>query len=73
VYSEGSLGITAHGVTVEHLPGADTQYHFRYSNLRLLLFSGDEYFLVPDDWRQGAGPVFSLKDGASVRFEFYGS
>ncbi len=70
IYSEKSLGL-ASPVKVQQLPGHDSQYQYRYSNLKLLLYSTGQYFLVPDGWRRGRDPVFLIDEGNSIRFEFY--
>jgi uncharacterized membrane protein len=70
IYSEKPLGLTT-PVKVQQLPGNDSQYRYRYSNLKLLLYSAGQYFLVPDDWKRGRDPVFLINEGNNVRFEFY--
>jgi hypothetical protein len=42
----------------------------RYDGFRLLLKSGGSYFLLPDGWRSGEGPVIVLRDDADIRLEF---
>lgn len=42
----------------------------RYDGLRLLLKSGGSYFLLPDGWRSGDGPVIVLRDEPDIRLEF---
>jgi hypothetical protein len=71
VYSKMSLGLTAPGVTVARLPGSDNPYRYRYSNLRLLLYSDGRYFLLPYGWKQGRDPVFLLEEGNDINVEFY--
>jgi hypothetical protein len=46
------------------------RYVVRYDGLRLLLKSGGSYFLLPDGWRSGDGPVIVLRDEADIRLEF---
>jgi hypothetical protein len=48
----------------------DGRYVVRYDGLRLLLKSGGSYFLLPDGWRSGEGPVIVLRDDADIRLEF---
>jgi hypothetical protein len=72
VYSETSLGLTDPGVRTELIGQSITQYRYRYSNLRLLLYSAGRYLLIPDTWKQGRDPVFLLQEGNGIRFEFYG-
>lgn len=71
VYSAKSLGLASPQVKVEQLPGSDSQYQYRYSNLKLLLYSNGRYFLLPRGWKQGHDPAFVLEEGNSLRFEFY--
>jgi hypothetical protein len=71
VYSEKALGLAAPGLKVEQLPESSYQYRYRYSNLRLLLYSSGRYFLLPDGWKQGRDPVFLLNEGNGSRIEFY--
>jgi hypothetical protein len=71
VYSQQSLGLTAPSVKVARLSGDGYQYRYRYSELRLLLYSDDRYFLLPDGWEQGRDPVFLIEEGNGIRAEFY--
>ncbi len=71
VYSINSLDIAAPGVQVERIAGKDSQYRYRYSNLRLLLYSDGRYLVLPGSWRKGDDPVFLLAEDKEVRFEFY--
>ena len=71
VYSAKSLGLTSPRVKVEQLPGSDSQYQYRYSNLKLLLYSSGRYFLLPSGWKQSHDPAFVLEEGNGIRFEFY--
>jgi hypothetical protein len=70
VYSQQPLGLD--GVHVTKLPGAN-QYPYRYTGLRFLLYSSGQYFLLPDSWKPGHDPVFLLRQGGSIRLEFYGT
>jgi hypothetical protein len=71
VYSKTSLGLIAPRVTVARLSGSDNQYRYRYSELRLLLYSGGRYFLLPNGWKQGRDPVVLLEESNGIRVEFY--
>jgi len=71
VYSETSLGLADPGVRTELIGQRITQYRYRYSNLRLLLYSAGRYLLIPDSWKQRRDPVFLLQEGGGIRFEFY--
>lgn len=46
------------------------RYLVRYDGYRLLLKSGGSYFLLPDGWRSGEGPVIVLRDDGDIRLEF---
>src|SRR5262249_61939 len=60
VYSETSLGLMDPGIRTELIGKSITQYRYRYSNLRLLLYSDGRYLLIPDTWKPGRDPVFLL-------------
>lgn len=52
VYSKRPLSIPElDGLVVEPVGDVSSKYHWRYTGLRLLLRSGDTYFLLPEDWR----------------------
>ena len=71
IYSINSLSLSAPGVEVRRLTGPGNQYHYRYSNLKLLLYSNGEYFLLSGNWRKGSDPAFLLKANDNIRLEFY--
>ena len=70
VFSVKSLGINAVGVTASKITMADSAYKFRYSGLRLLVYSGNKYFLVNDEWSHGHGIAIVLHDTSDIRLEF---
>lgn len=75
VYSSADLSLSGPGVIMSRIQGPDSQYHFRYSGLRLLVSSGGQYFLLPSGWQPGRGsvivlPVASGGGAASTRVEF---
>jgi hypothetical protein len=70
VYSTNDLGLHADGVTTEALAGSHAAYHYRYAGLRLLVFSGGKYFLLPDGWHTPADVAIVLPDSSEVRVEF---
>jgi hypothetical protein len=49
---------------------SDSVYRFRYSGLRLLVHSGDSYFLVPASWPRDHAAVIVLRESESIRFEY---
>ena len=72
IYSDKSLALMeSAGVKVQQLPGHDSQYRYRYSKLKLLLYSNGQYFLLPSSWKRGRDAVFLIREGSGVRFEFY--
>jgi hypothetical protein len=73
VYAETPLNLTDPHVTIERLPARGGLPQYRYSNLRLLLYSDGRYFLLPDNWKRGHDPVILLREDNGVRFEFYNS
>jgi hypothetical protein len=75
IYSSANLSLSGPGITLTVISGQDSEYHFRYSGLRLLIASGGQYFLLPSGWRAGSGtvivlPVTSGSDSGNTRFEF---
>jgi len=70
VFSAGRLGLDGHGVTFDAYGDDDSVYHYRYTGLRLLLRSGDRYFLVPKNWQRGRDAVFVLSESGGVRIQF---
>ncbi|MGY1680663.1 hypothetical protein [Geodermatophilus sp. SYSU D01176] len=74
VYSGQRLGLggTGTGIEVQELTGENYRYLFRYTGLRLLLRSGERYFLLPKGWNAGEDAVVILTESESVRLEFVG-
>ena len=70
VFSPRRLHLEGPGVTLSRLAGGDSAYRYQYSGLRLLIRGGDKYFLVPEQWRPGAGRAIVLVDEPPLRFEF---
>uniref|UniRef100_A0AAU2UYW2 Uncharacterized protein n=1 Tax=Streptomyces sp. NBC_00003 TaxID=2903608 RepID=A0AAU2UYW2_9ACTN len=75
LYSEHGLSLTAPGVRETHCGDADSAYHYRYDGLVLILQSGDQYVLIPQDWTLSTGVAVVLPRSDAVRLEFapYGS
>jgi hypothetical protein len=69
VYSVDRLFVNEPGVTEQALPGG-AGYRYRYAGLRLLIHSGDRYFLLPAAWSPAAGSTIVLRDSDRVRLEF---
>jgi hypothetical protein len=70
VFSAQRLGLAGPGVQVDPIGGEDSTHRFRYTGLRLLLRSGDRYFLLAKEWRPGGDSVFILSESDEVRLEF---
>lgn len=60
VYSSSDLSLAGPGVTEFTMTSHSVAYRFRYSGLRLLVSSGDRYFLLPAKWHPGTGSVIVL-------------
>lgn len=63
VYSAADLLLSGPGVTHTSVGAAGAAYRFRYTGLRLLVWSGDQYFLLPAGWRRHRGAVIVLPVG----------
>jgi hypothetical protein len=70
IYSKERLFIQAPGVQESQLRGADAAYKYRYSGLRLLAWSNDRYFLLPDGWSSAAQVTIIVPDSDTLRVEF---
>jgi hypothetical protein len=73
VYSASDLSLAGPGITVSRIVASEAQYRFRYSGFRLLVSSGDQYFLLPEGWRPGTGAVIVIPvmpGGQGTRVEF---
>lgn len=63
IVSATDLALTGPGIVRERTPGG-----FRYTGLRLLVFSNERWFLIPAGWTPGATAVI-LPDTGSIRVE----
>jgi protein-S-isoprenylcysteine O-methyltransferase Ste14 len=70
VFSRQDLGIDAPGVTTKRIGERESAYRFRYSGLRLLIRTGNKFFLLPDDWSRERGIAIVLTDSEDIRLEF---
>lgn len=71
VYSATNLYLSGPGITMSPATVPDSQYHFRYTGLRLLVSSGGQLFLLPSGWRPGNGAVIMLPaTSGGTRIEF---
>lgn len=75
VYSSSNLSLVGPGLTASNMANPGGAYRFRYSGLRLLLSSGDRYFLLPAGWHPGKGSVIVLPvspSGINILVQFQG-
>jgi hypothetical protein len=72
VYSSANLSLSGPGIGMSTMQAPNSEYHFRYSGLRILVSSGGQYFLLPSGWRQGHGSVIVLPatDERNIRVQF---
>lgn len=68
LYSAQSLNLA--GVQQVVCTQPDAAYQYRYTGLKLLLQSGDQYVLVPATWQRSGGATFVLPRTDSLRLEF---
>jgi hypothetical protein len=69
IYSRKRLASSASGNEEERLVGPDSAYLYRYSGLKLLLRSGDEYLLIPATWSDTNRFTVILPRGLDLRFD----
>ena len=71
VYSAKRLQIEGPGVHVDSLPpDATAAYQYRYSGLRLLIYAGQRWFLIPEGWsRTNGASLIPLRDDGTVRVD----
>lgn len=70
LYSAQSLNLTTDGMRQVTCGQPDAAYKYRYTGLKLLLQSGDQYVFVPTDWRAASGVVFVIPRTDTLRLEF---
>jgi hypothetical protein len=70
VFSAQALGLSGNGIAFDPIGSTESEYHFRYTGLRLLLRSDNRYFLLPKNWRRGQDPVFVVTESHDVRLQF---
>jgi hypothetical protein len=69
VFSEKKLSLRAPGV-LETPCSTGSAYLFRYEGLTLILQSGNQYLLLPINWKHDSGTAFLLPRGDGLRIEF---
>ena len=70
VYSSEELALTGPGVDAALIPAPAGAYKWRYTGLRLLVYSSGKYFLLPAGWASTEHSAIVLRDGPDLRFEF---
>ncbi|GAA3384616.1 hypothetical protein [Cryptosporangium minutisporangium] len=70
IYSKTDLGLSGPGTSPRSLPRASGRYRFRYDGLRLLIKSGERFFLLPAGWTRARGSVLVIRDSPDIRVEF---
>ncbi|SCL29765.1 hypothetical protein GA0070624_3946 [Micromonospora rhizosphaerae] len=73
VYSQTDLLISAPGVTVDAYQGEHLAYRYAYGGLRFLQYSGETYYLLPENWTQDHKVVIVIRDSPELRIEFHGT
>ena len=71
VYSTVPLNLQQEdGLVTRRVGEEGSQYHWRYSGLRLLIRSDDKYFILPANWLGQDDIAIVLSDSPALRFEF---
>lgn len=70
LFSKDRLDLAGDGVEEATIGDASSRFHFRYSGLRLLLYTNRRFLLVPESWSPTRGSVFLLTEDDSVRLQF---
>jgi hypothetical protein len=70
VYSERSLDIAIPGVREIHCENDKSAYPYRYEGLTLVLQSGGQYVLLPQNWTPSTGIALILPRSETIRLEF---
>lgn len=70
VYSAKSLNLTLPGVHERRCRDAEGEYAFRYDGLKLILESGGQLFILPEQWVPDTGSAIVLPRTDNLRLEF---
>lgn len=70
LYSARSLGIQGPGVRELQCSDPESTYRVRYTGLKLVLQSGNQYFMLPSGWTPGNGTALVLPRSDTLRLEF---
>lgn len=73
VMSETDLALAGPGVTETScgVDGEETTFRYRYDGLKLVLQSGNQYFLLPVEWNRDTGVAFLLPRTATIRLDYF--
>ncbi|MGN9908972.1 hypothetical protein ACTMTJ_15620 [Phytohabitans sp. LJ34] len=70
IHSTEDLRLSGACVVVTQAPGKDGDYRYRYSGFRLLIYSNQRWFLIPECWRSnGPAAAVVLVDDSRLRVE----
>lgn len=72
IYSSQDLQLTGPGLAVLNVSSekAEGGYRYRYSGMRLLVYSNQRWFLLPQGWRpDGTTPTLIIADNDRIRVE----
>jgi hypothetical protein len=72
VYSTVRLRLHNPDVHEQPLPGMDSDYRFCYTGLRLLIWSNNRHFLLPEYWGVGNRVTIILPENDTTRVELIG-
>ncbi|SHG55791.1 hypothetical protein [Streptoalloteichus hindustanus] len=70
VYARERLHLDAAIAQETRLDPENARYRYRYRGLRLVEYTGNKFFLIPEGWTRGRGSVVVLPDDANTRMEF---
>ena len=70
LFSKQPLHLGSEQVIVTEIADAGDAFRFRYTGLRVLLWSAGKYFLLSEGWAPGEGHAIVLKDDDTIRVEF---
>lgn len=69
IYSREPLGIQAPGVEEHEISDVPSVYRYRYTGLKFLIRSNEEYFLLPASWSRAQPITIILPDNDTIRIE----
>ena len=69
VYSTERIALAGYGVAVKEIRQPGSKYHYRYSGVRLLSYTGDKYIVLPVGWQKGRDGIFIILVNDTVRID----